>query len=164
MSIKFPYAQMSARLRIVALVLAVLVLGSFGLGARARLKSGLSHAAPAMVENPSAALAPEPQAAAQPSSSATRLTSHLLTLGPNGFEPKEAVWPRGPFFLSVNNRSSLSDITLQIDRQGGGRLKEVSLKMRKQRSAGVLDPPPGRYVISEANHPEWTCQVTITPR
>jgi hypothetical protein len=91
------------------------------------------------------------------------LTSHLLTLRPSGFEPAEATWPRGQFFLSIDNRSNVNDITLRLDRKAGARVKEVNLKMRKQRSAGVFDPPPGEYLLTEANHPEWVCRITISP-
>ena len=163
MSVTFPNILGRGWVRLVSLVLAIIVVGSFGLGVRARLKGRSTTATPAAVANTAAAAAPNPQAATE-KGTGTRLQSHLLTLRPDGFEPKEAVWPKGPFFLSVNNRSFVSDITLRVDRQGGARLKEVNLKMRKQRSAGVFDPPPGRYVLSEANHPEWTCQITITPQ
>jgi hypothetical protein len=123
-------------------------------------KNGLPSKAPDLAEVPAQNLAALPSQAKGPG---TRLTSHLLTLRPSGFEPAEAVWPRGQFFLSIDNRSNVNDITLRLDRKAGARLKEVDLKMRKQRSAGVFDPPPGEYLLTEANHPEWVCRITISP-
>jgi hypothetical protein len=142
-------------------VVAVVILGSFGMSVRARLKNGPPSEAPASAEVPPQNLAALPS---QVNTPGTRLTSHLITLRSSGFEPAEAVWPRGPFFLSIDNRSNVNDITLRVDRRTGGRLKEVNLKMRKQRSAGVFNPPPGQYLLTEANHPEWICHITISPQ
>ncbi|MGH9971930.1 MAG: hypothetical protein ACREBG_29635 [Pyrinomonadaceae bacterium] len=71
---------------------------------------------------------------------------------------------KGQFFLMIDNRSSITDITLRLERKTGGQLKEVNLNMRKKRSAGVFDPPPGEYLLTEANHPEWVCHITISPQ
>jgi hypothetical protein len=161
MSIRFPNMLESARFRLALLVVAVVILGSFGMSVRARLKNRLPSEAAASAEVPAQNLAALPSQARAPG---TRLTSHLLTLRPSGFEPAEAVWPRGPFFLSIDNRSNVNDITLRVDRRAGGRVKEVNLKMRKQRSAGVFNPPPGQYLLTEANHPEWICHITISPQ
>lgn len=160
MSIRFPNTLESAWFRLALLVAAVVVLGSFGMSVRARLKNS-PPSKPASAEVPAPNLAALPS---QATASGTRLTSHLITLRPSGFEPAEAVWPRGPFFLSIDNRSNVNDITLRVDRRAGGRVKEVNFKMRKQRSAGVFNPPPGQYLITEANHPEWICQITISPQ
>jgi hypothetical protein len=102
--------------------------------------------------------------AAQAQSAGTRLPSHLITILPTGFEPAGVRWPKARFFLVIDNRSAFDDLTLRVDREVGGRLIEVNLKMRRQRSAGVFDPPPGRYVLTEANHPGWVCHITISPQ
>jgi len=81
-----------------------------------------------------------------------------------GFEPAEVSWPKERFFLAVENHSNVNDITLLLDREVGGRVKEVNLKMRKQRAAGIFDLPPGNYVLTVADHPGWVCRITITPR
>jgi len=160
MSIRFPKTPESGRFRLALLIVAVAILGSFGMSVRGRLENGPPGKAPALAEGSAQNLAALPSQAKEPG---TRLTSHLLTLRPSGFEPAEVVWPRGQFFLSIDNRSNVNDITLRLDRKAGARLKEVDLKMRKQRSAGVFDPPPGEYLLTEANHPEWVCRITISP-
>lgn len=90
--------------------------------------------------------------------------AHVLVLRPMGFEPAEVSWPKERFFLAVENHSNVNDITLLLDREVGGRVKEVNLKMRKQRAAGIFDLPPGNYVLTVADHPGWVCRITITPR
>ena len=90
--------------------------------------------------------------------------AHVLVLRPSGFEPAEVSWPKERFFLSIENHTNVSDITLLLDRESGGRVKEVKLKTRKQRAAGIFDLPPGNYLLTEANHPGWVCRITITPR
>lgn len=90
--------------------------------------------------------------------------AHVLVLRSMGFEPAEVSWPKDRFFLAVENHTSVSDIKLFLDREAGGRVKEVNLKMRKQRGAGIFDLPPGNYLLTEANHPGWVCRITITPR
>lgn len=92
------------------------------------------------------------------------IPAHLLVLRPTGFEPAEVSWPKERFFLSIDNHSNVADITLNLDREVGGRVKEVKLKMRKERGVGIFDLPPGNYLLTEANHPGWVCRITITPR
>ena len=89
--------------------------------------------------------------------------AHVLVLRPMGFEPAEVSWPKDRFFLVIENHTNVSDITLNLDREVGGRVKEVKLKMKKQRAAGIFDLPPGNYLLTEANHPGWVCRITITP-
>jgi hypothetical protein len=90
--------------------------------------------------------------------------AHMLVLRPNGFEPAEVSWPKGRFFLAIDNHTGVNNINLLLDREVGGRVKEINLKMRKQRAAGIYDLPPGNYVLTEANHPLWSCRITITPQ
>jgi hypothetical protein len=102
--------------------------------------------------------------AQQGSDSKTKPPARVLVLRPDGFEPTAVSWPKGRFLLAINNHSGVNDITLLLDREVGGRVKEVTLKMRKQRGVGMLDLPPGNYVLTEANHPGWVCRITITPQ
>jgi hypothetical protein len=81
-----------------------------------------------------------------------------------GFEPAEVSWPNDRFFLTIENHTDVSEIKLFLDREVGGRVKEVHLKMRKQRAAGIFDLPPGNYLLTEANHPGWVFRITITAR
>ncbi|MFY9620025.1 MAG: hypothetical protein WAM70_17750 [Pyrinomonadaceae bacterium] len=88
--------------------------------------------------------------------------SHVLVLRPNGFEPAQVSWPRGRFFLTVENHTSAREIKLQLSRENGNRVHEITRKSRKERGVGILDLPPGEYVLSEASHAKWVCRITIT--
>jgi hypothetical protein len=144
---KFPFAFQGQRLRVALLTVAVLVAGVVGIGVRARLKSQ----APKTVSPPGVA------PLIHQASNTTKPTAHLLVLRPSGFEPAEVSWPKDRFFVAIDNHTSVSDLEV------GGRVKEVNLKMRKQRAAGVFDLQPGTYLLTEASHPGWVCRITITP-
>lgn len=86
----------------------------------------------------------------------------MITLKPTGFEPKEITRPQGLFLLIVNNRSNNPDITLRLDHETGRRTHEEHLHGGKIDWRQPVDLTPGRYVLTEPNHPEWTCSFTIT--
>jgi hypothetical protein len=85
-----------------------------------------------------------------------------LTLSPEGFAPAEVTLPRGRFLLVVYNKSGLEEVDLRLDAVAGGRMREARAKGRGSRWQEVLDPPPGEYVLSLAEHPDWACRITVT--
>jgi hypothetical protein len=93
-----------------------------------------------------------------------RIETELVTIRPHGFEPQEITRPADPFFLAVENRSGLEEVTLRLDLMGGSRLKEVNVPRKKLDWRDAFDLPPGSYVLTEANHPEWVCNITITAK
>jgi hypothetical protein len=102
---------------------------------------------------------PTPQAAKK-----GRVETEIITLGSTGFDPLVITRPQGTFVLLVDNRSGLSDMALTLDREAGVRLKEVSVPQEKLDWSEGLDLQPGRYVLRESSHPEWSCTITITPK
>ncbi|MGH9753596.1 MAG: hypothetical protein ACREA2_12505 [Blastocatellia bacterium] len=86
-----------------------------------------------------------------------------MTLRPYGFEPKQMTCPKKTFYLVVENRSGIKDITLRLDRVGGDRLHEAPVKKRNQTWIEKCDLPPGSYRLNVAEHPDWICDITITP-
>lgn len=111
------------------------------------------------------ALAKKPTLVAAPGqSTAPRIEAELITLTPHGFEPVEITRPTGRFLLAVDNRSGVLDTTLRLDRETGDRLHEVRLPRGKLGWRNRAELPPGRYVLTEASHPAWTCRLTITAR
>lgn len=157
MSIRFPMAFGSARVRLALLVVAIVGLGGLVIGVRAGLKNHLPDGVPAPLKNTTVVTV-------QSKPKATRLPSHVITLRPSGFDPAEVLWPKGKFFLTIDNRSNVNEINLVLDRQAGRRVKEVKFRMRKERSAGVLELTPGNYLLTESNHPEWVCRIRISPQ
>ena len=92
------------------------------------------------------------------------LDVEVITLRPAGFERAQITRPRGLFGIAVENRSGLSDLELRLDRQGGARLNQAQLSRGKAHWKLTLDLLPGRYVLTEANHPEWSCGITISEK
>jgi hypothetical protein len=92
-----------------------------------------------------------------------QLESELITIGPGGFEPSEISRPTGRFFLAIENRSGLDSVTLRIDRVGGNRLKEAAVSGGQLDWIDVLDLTPGDYIVTEGDHPNWVCHITVTP-
>ena len=87
-----------------------------------------------------------------------------LTLGPEGFTPAQVTLPRGRFLLVVYNKSGLEELGLSLDAGAGGRLRASRAKGRGSRWREVFDPPPGEYTLGVADHPDWSCHITVTPR
>ena len=93
-----------------------------------------------------------------------RRESELITIEPHGFEPAEITRPQGRFLLAIDNRSGLEDIQLRLERAEGGRVPSLEARNRRLSWREEVDLPPGRYVIKETDHPEWSCLITITAR
>lgn len=84
-----------------------------------------------------------------------------ITIRPTGFDPAEVSISQGRFTLAVDNRSGLRELTFRLDREGAGRLREVRMPRERLSYREVIDPPPGVYVLTEADHPTWVCRVRV---
>lgn len=104
-----------------------------------------------------------PSVSNNPSSQPGNVEVEIVTVRPWGFEPKEINRRAGPFFLAVDNHSELSDIDVSLNQESGPRLNGVGVTKNKRKWRQKLTLPPGTYVLREANHPEWTCRITIEP-
>jgi hypothetical protein len=91
-----------------------------------------------------------------------RVEAELLTIRPTGFDPVEITRPRGSFLLVVNNRSGVGELDLRLDREGAGRQHEARMPRGKLGWKKRIDLPPGKYTLTETNHPDWVCHITIT--
>lgn len=87
-----------------------------------------------------------------------------ITLGRTGFEPAEITRPAGRFLLAVNDHSGVRDLVLTLARDNGQRLHTTRMREtpRKHQWRQIVNLEPGRYVLSEANYPEWVCRITLT--
>jgi hypothetical protein len=88
----------------------------------------------------------------------------VFTLTPTGFEPGETTLPAGEYLLVFNNRTGLDEFALRLEREGRGTVSEAHPPRRKRDWRQMLRLTPGTYVITETSHPEWTLQLTVTPR
>lgn len=91
------------------------------------------------------------------------LEAEVITILPSGFEPRELSRPAGRFVLMFDNESGLQSLEFRLERAGMPRITELRLN-RKTESTKLLNLPPGEYQVTEANHPEWTLNLTITNR
>jgi hypothetical protein len=131
-----------------SIALAVMAVAVTGARAR-RIKS-----APPAMRNP---------ATVQGQSTPERIEMERIILTPRGFEPSAITRPRGAFYIAVDNRSGLQDqLTFLLDRMDGNRLHEARLPKGRLGWRQLVDLPPGRYALTEADHPDWVCSVTIT--
>jgi hypothetical protein len=92
-----------------------------------------------------------------------RIDSEHVTLRRTGFEPVEITRSAGPFLLSIDNVTEMGEMTFRLVRQNGSNERDLTPKKDKFRLRHVVNLLPGRYALAEANHPDWTCHITITP-
>ena len=95
--------------------------------------------------------------------SANRLEAELLVVRADGFHPKEITRPPGRFLLALQNHSTAEDLWLVLRREGDSSMREVRTSKKQSKSRQFVDLPPGRYVLSEASHPDWSCTIIIRP-
>lgn len=100
----------------------------------------------------------------QGNSSTTRLDAERVTVRSTGIEPAEINRPAGRFLLAVNDRTGSDGLTLTLARDTGQQLHTTRMRdnPRKHQWRQVMNLPPGRYLLREASHPEWTCRITLT--
>jgi len=85
----------------------------------------------------------------------------VLELSRFGFMPAEITRRKGHLIISVTNRTGIGELALQLQRADGERLREFHLTTERPRLREEIDLPAGEYVLTEANHPEWVCRITI---
>jgi hypothetical protein len=90
-----------------------------------------------------------------------RLEIEDVTITPDGFEPQQLERTAGPFILSVNNQSGVDALNIRIETERHERFREKTLPLLTPYWRERIDPPPGKYIITEENHPEWTLTVII---
>lgn len=97
-------------------------------------------------------------------SSAEQVEVEVITVRANGFEPLELTRPQGAFMLAIINHSGETELALKLDGVHGNRVHEVRLPTGRIRWNKRFDLPPGDYVLSEQNHPDWICRIKLTSR
>lgn len=85
-----------------------------------------------------------------------------LTIRPTGFEPSEITVPAGEYFVVIHNATGLNQFAFRVERESGEQLLSVRLPFRRRYWKNTIHLRPGRFIISEADHPEWSCRITVT--
>ena len=97
-------------------------------------------------------------------SDAEKVEVEVITVRPSGFEPREITRRAGVFMLAITNQTGATELALHLDPVQGNRVQEVRLPKGKVRWNKIFDLPPGDYVLSEQNHPDWICHIKLTAR
>lgn len=90
-----------------------------------------------------------------------KLEIEAVTITPDGFEPQQLERTAGPFVLSVTNQSGIDTLNVRIETEQHQRFREKSLPLLARYWRERIDPPAGKYVITEENHPEWMLTLII---
>jgi hypothetical protein len=85
-----------------------------------------------------------------------------LTIRPTGFQPAEVSIPAGKYLVVVRNNTGLEQFAIRVERGGGVKLYDVRLPRHRREWRQFVQLPPDTYVITEGNHPEWVCRITVT--
>lgn len=93
----------------------------------------------------------------------TSLESEIITTTARGFEPAQITRPEGKFILMIDNPTA-TELDFRLSRDNGQPLHEIRSTREEPDWNEILDLRPGRYVLTERSHPQWTCSVTITAR
>jgi len=88
--------------------------------------------------------------------------AELITITPHGFEPREITRPEGRFLLMVDNRSGVAATALALTSEVGLRTREMRVPREEPNWSDIVDLPLGSYLLSDADHPRWSCRITIT--
>lgn len=110
-----------------------------------------------------ASLALHANAQAQKATSFTPPEVELVTLRATGFDPDTLTRPKGPFMLVIENRSGVSDLSYQFDKEVGAKLKTIKHPVKSPSWADIVDLNPGTYKLTEDNHPQWSLTLTVSP-
>jgi hypothetical protein len=82
-----------------------------------------------------------------------------LELNSTGFAPAEFQHGPGTFAIAVENKTLAEEYTLRLKAEDGTLLNEFQIQ--KGSSAWTVNLPTGRYELTEANHPQWTCRIVV---
>lgn len=117
-----------------------------------KTRAAQGTAAAALTQQAAATVSPLPD---------ERVESEIVTIRPTGFEPSRITRPPGKFYLFVENLTGLGEVNLRLEALGAARLFDVRVPLAKRDWRQLVELPPGEYSVTEADHPNWVCRVTI---
>lgn len=82
-----------------------------------------------------------------------------IELTSSGFTPNELQHAPGRFAIAVENTTLPGEYMLRLKAEDGTVLNEF--QVQKGSSAWTINLQTGTYVLTEANHPQWTCRIVI---
>ena len=91
-----------------------------------------------------------------------KLQAQVILLRPYGFEPAVITRREGQFLLVVLNRSGAWEANYLLSTVSNSRLREAKLPRERLDWHQAVSLTPGDYILTETNHPDWTCKITVT--
>jgi hypothetical protein len=85
----------------------------------------------------------------------------LIKIRSAGITPTQITRAAGVCAFAIDNESGVSEITLYLDRADGERVHEIVIPKGVPNWGAEVDLPAGNYTLKEANHPQWSCQITV---
>lgn len=158
--------QHPGRYRYILATAAILILGG-GLEAGPRVWSSHRNVESPPLANMTRAAQSE-SSTEQQSDPSSPIEVLRVTIRPTGFEPSEINHTHKSFYFTVDNQSGLDNVELKLEREAGNSSRNIEhvfeLPKGRLRGGVMKSLPPGRYLLTEAQHPEWVCRITISPR
>ena len=85
-----------------------------------------------------------------------------VTAFPYGFEPAEITRPAGPFLLVTENHAGTDDLSFRLETDQKSLVHSAAIPRGRSRFTKEMLLAPGKYVLTEASHTNWSCTITIT--
>ena len=82
-----------------------------------------------------------------------------IEIGSGGFAPAQAQHAAGTFAIAVENSAIAGEYTLRLKDAAGAIVKEI--QVQKGSAAWTVTLSAGEYTLTEANHPQWLCRITV---
>jgi hypothetical protein len=82
-----------------------------------------------------------------------------IELTSSGFTPTEVRHAPGRFAIAVENTTLSGEYMLRLKAEDGTLLNEF--QVQKGSSAWTINLQTGTYVLTETDHPQWTCRIVI---
>ena len=146
--------------RTLSIVCALTAIFAVSMGARLRSRNDSRMSASAKPSSASAIVSEVTQS----KSEKPQVQPLPIVLKPGGFVPMEVTGAQGDYFFSVLNQSGTAEVILRLDREHGNRLHENQVKKERVRWRKTVHLAPGVYLLTEANHPQWVCRITINSK
>jgi len=153
-----------ARARVIRLLFVALgcLAGCAVLSLAARTPSRVEAARPAAAEpNCKVTAPPAVPAARQSKSQPAILPGHALTLTPHGFEPGKIIRSAGPFVIAVIGQSGTDTAFFVLSDDLGNQIRTAQVPKETPTWADTYNLIAGHYMLREAGHPDWVCDITI---
>jgi hypothetical protein len=95
---------------------------------------------------------------------AAKIPMLILVLQPEGFRQANVQIDSDSFFLIVENRTGLADVTLVLARSDGITVDQRRLYQGIYRYKSRALLPAGQYYLLVANYSSWSCKITVNSK